>query len=51
MRALLTVSLSVLSLFAPGSASAAACSWTSEDLPLPAETIFSAITGAADDGS
>ena len=51
MRALLIAALAASTLFAPGSASAAACSWASADLPLPADTRFSAITGAASDGS
>ncbi|MEV6242054.1 hypothetical protein [Lentzea sp. NPDC051838] len=51
MRALLVAAFTASVVFAPGSASAAACSWTSADLPLPADTRFSAITGAADDGS
>ncbi|MET9631957.1 hypothetical protein ABZX92_31285 [Lentzea sp. NPDC006480] len=51
MRALLVVALAASALFAPGSASAAACSWASADLPLPAGTRFAAITGAAADGS
>lgn len=51
MRALLVAALAAAALFAPGSASATACSWASADLPLPADTRFSAITGAAVDGS
>jgi hypothetical protein len=51
MRALLIAALAASALCAPGSASAAACSWASAELPLPEGTNFSAITGAADDGS
>lgn len=51
MRALLVAALTAAVVFAPGSASAAACTWASEDLPLPADTRFSVITGAAADGS
>ena len=51
MKALLIASVSALSLLTPVSASAATCTWTSADLPLPAGTEFSSITGAAADGS
>lgn len=51
MRALLIAALVASAVFASGSASAAACTWASEDLPLPADTRFSVITGAAHDGS
>jgi len=51
MKAVLIAALAASVLAAPGSAAAAACSWTSADLPLPASTSFSSITGAADDGS
>jgi hypothetical protein len=51
MKAALIAALAASVLFAPGSASAAACSWTSADLPVPADTRFSSIVGAADDGS
>jgi hypothetical protein len=51
MRALLVAAIAASTLLAPAPASAAACTWTSAELPLPADTIFSAITGASDDGS
>ena len=51
MKALLIASVSALSLLTPVSASAAGCTWTSADLPLPANTEFSSVTGAAADGS
>lgn len=51
LRALLIAFLAAVSVLTPGTAQAAACSWTAVDLPLPADTIFSAVTGAAADGS
>ncbi|MDX8034411.1 hypothetical protein SK803_29695 [Lentzea sp. BCCO 10_0856] len=51
MKTLLIAALAASTLLAPAPASAAACTWTSADLPLPASTNFSAITGAAADGS
>ncbi|MGW6935899.1 hypothetical protein ACWGE0_37990 [Lentzea sp. NPDC054927] len=51
MKALLIAAVAASTLLAPAPASAAACTWTSADLPLPANTIFSAITGSAADGS
>jgi len=51
VRTLLITSLVALSVLTPSTAQAAACSWEVSDLPLPAGTSLSMITGAADDGS
>ncbi|ANZ38509.1 hypothetical protein BBK82_23050 [Lentzea guizhouensis] len=51
MKSLLITSLTALSLLTPATAQAATCTWSTTDLPLPADTRLSLITGGADDGS
>ena len=50
MKTLLITSLAAVSVLAPGSAQAAACTWSATDLPLPAGTSLAMVMGGSDDG-